>query len=190
MAGFWNQGRIPGQIINPPAGRVRFVCQLKGSAACDRRGKSQSLAGSLVNQFSDTAFNRNEIPELIRIADIRGCQGHCTSVCGSQSLASVYSSNMEAVFRAGQLPAVNGFISVIPPQHYAVVLLQMILCAVFVVIENLESICFIVVGVSSGFRGNKHIIIVVRNSGRIPGIAQIVLRQNPAEESIGFRVIF
>ncbi len=190
MAGFGDQGRIPGQIINPPAGSVRFVCQLKRSAACDRRRKAKCPAVSLVNQLAEGAFHGNKIPQLCRIGDVCSCQSYGAAVCGSQRLAAVQCGNVESIFRTGQFPAVNGFVSVIPPQHYAAVLLQMIFCAVFAIVEDFERVCFIIVAALSGIRGNKHIVVIVRNRGRIPGGIQKILRENLVKESIGFRIIF
>ena len=65
----------------------------------------------------------------------------------------------------------------------------MVFCAVFTIVENFKGVGFIVVGTVSGFRGNKYIIIIIRNSGRIPRIVQKIFRENLIKESIGLGII-
>lgn len=115
MAGFGNQGCIPCKIIDPPGRCVLFVYQLKRSAACNGGGKSKRLTCSSLNQFAGSTFNRYKGPQLFRISDIRLCQSYCAAVYRRQSLSAVQDSNMEAFFCKCQLPAVNGFVAVIPP---------------------------------------------------------------------------
>ena len=65
----------------------------------------------------------------------------------------------------------------------------MVFCAVFTIVENFKGVGFIVVGAVSGLRGDKYVVIIIRDSGRILGVVQKVFRENLIKESIGLRII-